>query len=323
MARSTHRAQSDTVANDRIASVPDRKYLDTYINRTIDGQRDFDVYDFALDNKMNILIEGDTGTGKTSSVVAYAAYKNLPFYSISSSRASDPSQLFGKYIIDEVTGKFVWQDGPVTDIVRHGGALLINEITFLPDGIASSLFGLFDKRRKIDLVDHKGEVIYAPDDFIVFADYNLGDAYHGTRPLNAALENRFALRLCFDYDTDIEAKLVKSPALLKVAKQFRAQVAKGEFDTPISTNMLVEFEQVAFALGVPFACANFANKFHSRVRPAIKQVFETHKSNIESDFAEMKAVGGNTEKPKSDWGSESFGNDWQYADSDFTYTRSI
>ncbi len=312
----TENSQSET-QGDYIASVPERRYLDEYVNRKVSGKTDFEIYDFALDNKLNVLIEGDTGTGKTSSVLAYAAHKGMPFYSVSSSRASDPTQLFGKYIpngTSDVDGEplFVWQDGPVTQLVRNGGILLINEINFLPDGIASVLFGLLDKRRKIELVDHKGEVIYAPDDFIVFADYNEGDSYHGTRPLNVALENRFALRLVFEYDNDIEARLVKSSALRGVAAQLRVQVKKGEFDTPISTNALVEFEKVAFSMGVPFAVANFTNKFHARVRPAIKQVFDTWNANLVADFTELNAT-------KESWGNDDL--DWQYSDDNFTYSK--
>lgn len=319
MGRTVRRAVTPQTENvqtemqgDFIASVPERRYLDEYVNRKVSGKTDFEIYDFALENKLNVLIEGDTGTGKTSSVLAYAAHKDMLFYSLSSSRASDPTQLFGKYIIDDATGSFVWQDGPVTHLVRNGGVLLINEINFLPDGIASLLFGLLDKRRKIELVDHRGEVLYAPDDFIVFADYNEGDSYHGTRPLNVALENRFALRLVFEYDKEIEARLIKSSALLGVAAQLRVQVKKGEFDTPISTNSLVEFEKVAFSMGVPFAVANFTNKFHARVRPAIKQVFDTWNANLVADFTELNAT-------KQSWGEDNL--DWQYSDDNFTYSK--
>lgn len=319
MGRTVRRAvTNESAKSDHIAGVPSRSCLDEYINRMVNGIMDFKVYDTALDNRMNVLIEGDTGTGKTSSVLAYAAHKGMLFYSVSSSRAADPSQLFGKYIVNEDTGSFMWQDGPVTHLVRNGGVLLINEINFLPDGIASVLFGLLDKRRKIELVDHKGEVLYAPDNFIVFADYNDGDSYHGTRPLNAALENRFALQLTFDYDVSIESKLVDSKALHGIAKQLRAKVAKGEFDTPISTNMLIEFERVAFALGVPFASANFTNHFHQRVRPAIKQIMDTWTANLESDFAEMKVV-----NKKTDEGWPSVSWDESSQSDGFTYSRGV
>jgi nitric oxide reductase NorQ protein len=291
MARTVRRAtatKADTAPStkseygNKLASVPAKQYLDTYINRKIGNVRDFDAFDTALSLKHNVLIEGPTGTGKTSAIMAYAAYKQMPFYSVSSSNGTEPTQLFGKFIVDEATGGFAWQDGPVTDIVRHGGILLINEINFIPERVLSVLFGLLDKRRKIELVDHKGEVIYAPDNFIVFADMNPG--YQGTRELNHALRNRFATKLIFDYDAHIETKLVKSKALRSLAKQLRDQIAQGLYDTPVSTNMLVEFEQLVAGIDLDYAVNNFINAFDHDDRASIREVFKTWNANLDSDF---------------------------------------
>ena len=58
-----------------IAEVPDGKFLATYIGRKIGTLTDFEVFDAALALKHNVLIEGPTGTGKTSAIMAYAAHK--------------------------------------------------------------------------------------------------------------------------------------------------------------------------------------------------------------------------------------------------------
>lgn len=290
----------------KLASVPAKHYLDTYINRKIGNVRDFDAFDKALKLKHNVLIEGPTGTGKTSAIMAYAAHKQMPFYSVSSSNGTEPTQLFGKFIVDEATGGFAWQDGPVTDIVRHGGILLINEINFIPERVLSVLFGLLDKRRKIELVDHKGEVIYAPDDFIVFADMNPG--YQGTRELNHALRNRFATKLIFDYDPHIETKLVKSKALRSLAKQLRDQIAQGLYDTPVSTNMLVEFEQLVAEIDLDYAVSNFINAFDYDDRASVREVFKTWNANLDADFKTSKkddAKSSSTTKTDDDYDYES------------------
>lgn len=280
-ASGTSKAVQAKTSTTQIATVPDKKFLDSYVTRKIGNLTEFQIFEAAFKLKHNVLIEGPTGTGKTSSILAFAAEKGLPFYSVSSSNGTEPTQLFGKYIPDS-QGGFVWQDGPVTDLVRHGGVLLINEVNFIPDRVKTVLFGLLDKRRKIELVDHKSEVIYAPDNFIVFADMN--PDYEGTRPLNKAFRNRFATQLHFDYDTTIERKLVTSKSLLELAKQLRDQIAQGLFDTPVSTNMLIEFEEAANELNVAFAVHNFVNHFPQDDRASIKQVFDTWQSNIESDF---------------------------------------
>ncbi len=298
---------SQSQSQAQIATVPDKKFLEEYVTRKVGNLSEFEIFEAAYRLKHNVLIEGPTGTGKTSSILAYAAYKNLPFYSVSSSNGTEPTQLFGKYIPDG-NGGFVWQDGPVTDLVRHGGVLLINEVNFIPDRVKTVLFGLLDKRRKIELVDHQSEVIYAPDNFIVFADMN--PDYEGTRPLNKAFRNRFATQLHFDYDSKIESRLVSSKSLLELSGQLRDQIAQGLFDTPVSTNMLIEFEEAARELNVAFAIHNFVNHFPQDDRAAIKQVFDTWQSNIEADFANPDAKPEPETSFNEDWGLE--GVDWVY-----------
>lgn len=297
-----------TLGIQRIAEVPGQHFLDGYVNRVIDGLTDFDIFDAALANKDNVLLEGPTGSGKTSAVYAYAHARNMPLYSLSSSAGSEPSQFRGRFIPDG-SGNFKWQDGPMTDVARHGGILLINEVNFLRDAVASDFMGLLDKRRKVELLDNDGEVIYAPDDFLIVADMN--PDYRGTRELNAAFRNRFAIQVVFDYDDKIEAKLIRSKAVREMAKQFRADIARGMFETPVSTNMLVEFERVALALNIPFAIRNFVTHFPSDDRPAVKQVIDTHSVNIETDL--QRIAGGKPDPtPADDWQTDGV---WDYSDS--------
>lgn len=303
MARTVRRAtatieETAGEVTNRLASIPDESFLKGYVNRKIGNRRDFDIFDAALKLKHNVLIEGPTGTGKTSAIMAYAVHKQMPFYSVSSSNGSEPTQLFGKFIVDESNGGFIWQDGPVTDVVRHGGILLLNEMNFLPERVQSVLFGLLDKRRKIELVDHKGEVIHAPENFIVFADMNPG--YQGTRDLNYALRNRFDTKLSFDYDAHIEMKLVNSKSLRGIAKQLRDQIAQGLYDTPVSTNMLIAFEQMVGEVDLSFAISNFTNSFDIDDRASVKQVFDTWTANLETDFKTKKVTASVDSDPDTD-----------------------
>ena len=297
----------------RVAEVPEEKFLTGYVNRYIDGLMDFDILDYALANKENVLLEGDTGTGKTSMVYAYAAYKKMPLYSLSSSAGSDPSQWRG-HIVPTEDGGFRWQDGALTDLMRHGGILLVNEINFLPDRVASDLFGALDKRRKIELVDHEGEVIYAPDDFLIVGDMNPG--YSGTRDLNTALRNRFSIQMVFDYDPAIESQLVKMPALLDLAGKFRDRIAHGDFDTPVSTNMLMEFERIAQALSLDFAVRNFVTHFAQDERASVQQVFDLAVGNLAADLDGLMNPG----KVKSS-ATDVYDSEWDIAeDATMLYT---
>ena len=55
---------------------------------------------------------------------------------------------------------------------------------------------------------------------------NIGTEYKGTQELNAALADRFGIKLEFPYDRAIENKVVKSKALLVLADQLRDQLRK-------------------------------------------------------------------------------------------------
>jgi MoxR-like ATPase len=284
--------------DDRIASIPDASYHKSYVSRTVVGNAtEYMLFDYALGARVNVLIEGPTGSGKTSAALAFAAKKQLHFYGIPSNVGIDPTQLFGKYIPGDKEGTFVWQDGPVTDIVRYGGVLLINEVNFMPERVSTVLFGLLDKRRQIVLMDHKGEVIRAhlgkgfcwcneancnDKRVLILADMN--PDYVGTRPLNEAFRNRFEAQIPWDYDPETEAQLVSSDNLRALAQQLRNDFRNGGIQTPVSTNMLQEFEMFAVDFDIEFAFGNFVNHFATDERDAVELTVNAHKANIMSDF---------------------------------------
>jgi len=194
----------------------------------------------------------------------------------------------GKYVADG-NGSFAWIDGPVTDVVRNGGVLLLDEVNFISPKIYTVLYSLLDGRRSITLLDHHGETIEAHPDLTIFATMN--PDYIGTTPLNFAFRNRFDIQIPWDYDDKVESKLVKSKALLVVAKQLRVEANKGQYETPISTNMLQEFVNFVDPLGYEFAVENFIAHFSADEAASVRLVFQTHEYNIKTDFGiEMPIV---------------------------------
>jgi hypothetical protein len=301
-----------------LAVVPDKSIAASYVNRTIDGKTDFETFDFALAEKMNVLIEGPTGCGKTHATYAWGAKNRKPVASVPSNIGIEPSQMFGKYKPAE-GGGFVWQDGPVTHVVRNGGVLLINEINFMPDRIATVMYGLLDSRRTITLLDHDGEVIHAHDDLLIVGDMN--PDYAGTRPLNAAWRNRFAIQMAWDYDPVIEKKLVKSMALMDFAAQVRKRTVSGDWTTPLSTNMLMEFERMTKQMGLDFAVGVLVNHFTLEERAPMKKVIEPHFDNLKRDLLGVKAVVPEVEDDGEDSGEvpdfmDEDGRTWKAGDVD-------
>ena len=276
----------------QLAKIPPMERAKQYVNRSIGGLEDFQIYDRARQHKFDVLIYGPTGPGKTSSVVAWAAARKLRLATVSGNAALEPSQLIGKYIPDG-KGGFVWIDGPVTDVVRNGGVLLMDEVNFISPKIYTVLYSLLDARRALILLDHKGETIEAHPDLTIFATMN--PSYIGTTPLNFAFRNRFAIQLPWDYDDEVEAKLVKSKAIIVVAQQLRNEAAKGEFETPISTNMLMELEQFIGIFGFDFAVANFIAHFDEEEQDKVKLVMTAHQYNIQQEFSLVEEYKENSE----------------------------
>lgn len=265
--------------------VPSPKIARQYVNRTVEGGvRDFDLFDYALENRLPVLIEGPTGCGKTMAVEAYAAHNGMRFASISCNAGVDPSQFWGR-VIPATDGAFVWQDGIVTDMVRHGGVLLFNEINFLPERISTALFPLFDARRTVTLLDHKGEVIHAHDDLLLVADMNPG--YLGTRPLNAAFRNRQSIQTVWGYDETVEETLVPCRPLLDVVRAIRAS---DSYETPVSTNMMIEFLAHAVHFNLDYAMENFTNHFRISERLSVKQTLATYESQLRQFVAGFSEV---------------------------------
>lgn len=309
-----------------LARVPDPSVYERYIPRHVHGVPDFDVLTAAIEGGYNVLIEGPTGPGKTMFSRAYAAREGMWFYSVPSNVGIEPSQMFGKYIPDGVDEQgrtnYRWQDGGLTFIVRNGGLLLVNEINFMPDRVASAIFGLLDERRELTLLDHKGETIRAHRPgcwcdlaasecrkkwVLIVGDMNPG--YSGTRPLNAALRNRFGIQIEWDYDATVEDKLVKIKTVLRsIAPGIRTEVREGRILTPLSTNMLIEFDRIALSLGYDFAVGNFVAHFADEERQAVRLAFDTYESNIRREIDSL----GDTEPDDPDW--TIFANDanWIY-----------
>ena len=277
----TESSNSGAVILASLASVPRIELAKRYVHRKVFEVEDFKVFDHARANNINVLIYGPTGPGKTTSVEAWAAERGLRMATVSGNASMEPSQMTGKFVSDG-NGSFAWIDGPVTDVVRNGGVLLLDEVNFISPKIYTVLYSLLDGRRMITLLDHHGETIEAHPDLTIFATMN--PDYIGTTSLNFAFRNRFDIQIPWDYDDKVEEKLVPSKSLRVLSKQLRTEAAKGQYETPISTNMLMEFHHFVDALGYEFAVENFIAHFSSDEQPSVRLVFQTHEYNIKGDF---------------------------------------
>jgi MoxR-like ATPase len=291
-------AGAETEKVETHAYIPDEKYALNYVHRKVNGVGDFELLDRCFMMKWNLILSGDTGAGKTMLPMAYAAWNRIPYYSVPCDVSIDPRALFGKMMPTNEVGKFKWVDGPVTEIVRNGGVLNFSEVNSMPPRIAFSLFQLLDHRRSLTLLEHEGETIrlHGPDCWcgggdgckekwvLVVADYN--PKYRGTQELNAAFANRFQVKVSWGYLPEVEDSLVQSTELLSMVRSIRSS---NEIRTPIGTNMMLEYIDIACTLGVDFATQNFVNAFSDSERDPVAKLMDVASENIKQDIAAIQS----------------------------------
>lgn len=276
-------------ANHPLAShIPDKFYIEDYVSRDVSPElSDLDMMAAAHRTKHNVLLSGPTGSAKTSLVYAYAAKVGMPVVNVACNGAIDPKQMLGGWL-PSPDGGYQFQPGDLTLGVLHGAIILFNEVNFMPPKIAAAVFGLLDRRRTLYIHDASGSdfptAVRAHPSTLICADYNPG--YQGTRPLNQAFKNRFAFKMDWGYDHGVEAQLVNSPALLELVEGLRKRAEVGDISTPISTNMMMEFEDLAYddALGIDFAFLNFVNAFEPEERLVVMELLNLNRSRIESEL---------------------------------------
>lgn len=267
--------------------IPGPIHYETYVPRVIAGVADLDIFDHARKTQNNVLIYGPTGPGKTTAVRAYASKHQIPLVTIPCNSQVTLDQLFGTMRLSD-TGEWVWQDGPVTTVARHGGVIDLQEVNLMHPRLAGVLHSALDSQRTIVLMD-RGEVVRIHPDTLFTASYN--PDYEGTRPLNQAFRNRFAIQLHWPYLRKVEEQLVPFETLLDIADSLREASATGEITTPVSTNMLMEFTDMAETLGFSFAVTNFLSHFSDEERPAIQQVMVLNRERLLSEMGIDDAAG--------------------------------
>jgi hypothetical protein len=247
---------SPTSANAALV-VPDLKH---YVERTIDGKRETEVYDYARSNQQNVLLTGDAGTGKTSSARNYAATHNLPFVTIECTQQIDQSITQGRFVPTGVGNSTQWKYSQLATAIQQPSVVLINELTRMSPKAASLFLRLLEEREL--LIEPLNEVIKVHPDCIFIADQNTGIGYTGTSRQDNALLDRFNIKVEFKYDIDIEKKFIDSPTLLQFAHSIReASELNDQFSIPMSSRLLRNFQDQARGLGMRFAINTMLNSF--------------------------------------------------------------
>ena len=129
------------------------------------------LFEHAWRKRLPVLIKGPTGVGKTRFVAHMAARLGLPLFTVACHDDLTAADLVGRHLIGD--GSTYWSDGPLTRAVREGGICYLDEVVEARKDTTVVIHPLADHRRTLP-IDRTGEVLHAPDNFMLVVSYNPG-----------------------------------------------------------------------------------------------------------------------------------------------------
>lgn len=211
-----------------------------------------------IQNQVNTMMVGPTGTGKTELVMLACKKLGLECHVYDMGSMYDPvAGLLGVHRLME-GGVSTFDYAKFTQDIQKPGVILLDELSRAPITTMNILFPCLDSRRTLPVEIAGGEDVRSikiHPDCCFFATANVGAEYTGTMSMDRALVNRF-FPLELDYmPKEIEQRVIiercgidKSAAamLVKVADNVRGMFRKQEISAALSTReVLLAGELVA------------------------------------------------------------------------------
>ena len=201
------------------------------------------IFEYAFNHQLPILIKGPTGCGKTRFISYMANKLDLPLHTVACHDDLTAADLVGRHLLEG--GETKWQDGPLTRAVRHGGICYLDEIVEARKDTTVVLHPLSDDRRILP-IDRTGELLNAPDNFMLVVSYNPGyqNLLKGMKP---STRQRF-VSLRFDYPKlEVEIEIVcrqtgieqsMATRLVEMAVMLR-QLKDHDLEEAVSTRLII------------------------------------------------------------------------------------
>jgi MoxR-like ATPase len=175
-----------------------------------------------IEKKVNTLLIGETGCGKTEIVHHMASLMERPIHIIDMGTMTDAvSGLVGIHTVTIVDGKTTstFKRSRFSQIIQQPGIVLLDELSRASTQANNLLFPCLDFRRELSMeycFEDQTPVKVHPD-CVFFATANLGSQYTGTHKIDRALLDRFmTVKITTPGSTHIKESLMstyKVPAL--------------------------------------------------------------------------------------------------------------
>lgn len=175
---------------------------------TMVGRRsEIEIVVAALAAGRHLLLEGPPGTGKSSLLRSLAQRSGIPMIFVEGNAELTPARLIGTFdparVLDEGYDPEVFLDGPLTEALRLGAVLYIEEINRVPEETLNVVITAMSERELH--VPRLGSVAAAPG-FRVVAAMNPFDAI-GTARISSAVYDRVC-RIAMSYQSLEEEYLI-------------------------------------------------------------------------------------------------------------------
>jgi MoxR-like ATPase len=209
------------------------------------------MFEQAYRQHLPVMLTGPTGCGKTRLVEHMGVLLGRPVVTISCHDDLTSSDLVGRFMV--TGGDVVWTDGPLTRAVKTGAICYLDEVVEARHDSLAILHSLTDHRRALYL-DRAGEVVEAPESFMVVCSYN--PAYRSSlKELKPSFRQRFVTLPMRYLPPDREAAVIVAEAdialpsaqrLVQCATAIRTADEAFHFEPP-STRVVVTAAQMIAA----------------------------------------------------------------------------
>jgi nitric oxide reductase NorQ protein len=182
---------------------------DTYLP----NGNEVELFEQAYRQHLPVMLTGPTGCGKTRLVEHMGARLRRPVVTISCHDDLTSSDLVGRFMV--TGGDVVWTDGPLTRAVKAGAICYLDEVVEARHDSLAILHSLTDHRRSLYL-DRAGEVVKAPDTFMLVCSYN--PAYRSSlKELKPSFRQRFVTLTMSYLAPEREAEVIVAEAGIPLA----------------------------------------------------------------------------------------------------------
>lgn len=242
---------------------------------------------FGVNRKDNILLVGDSGSGKTELAYLVSKQFGLPLEMFDMGSKQDPvASLIGTHRHNTAKGGSYFSRARFSYAIEKPGMILLDEISRPSPMTNNLLLPLLDSRRvlQMDLATEEEDChIKVHEDCRFLATANIGFEYSGTQPMDRAVTERFRTIEINYPPAEDEAQLVRmrtqsgkrdTGVIIKIANTIRDLKNAGELSTGVSVRHTLDAgDLVAGGFGLSTALElAFLPAFHDGEREKVLEI---------------------------------------------------